>query len=65
MKAKQQAQQIFNAHYIELLLSDSDYSNEVLISVMAQKAAMVTVNYIIENCNSAFWQNVKTEIQKL
>ena len=71
MTAKQKARDIFNQHYSILLDADSDISQEVLISLLAKKMALVSVEEIIEALTYAsdvrpiFWRQVKQEIEKL
>lgn len=71
MNAKLKAVELFHQHYAILLDADSDISQEVLISVLAKKMALVTVNEIIYNLQHRapiihfYWQQVKQEIEKL
>lgn len=79
MTAKEQADKIFNQHYFILLDADSDISQEILISSLAKKMALVTIEEIIkEHCHESehknaiaqdrwvlFWMQVKQEIEKL
>lgn len=44
MTPKEKAQEIFNAHYMVLFDSDSDKGEEILVSLLAKKCAIVTVN---------------------
>jgi hypothetical protein len=48
MTAKEKAQELFNKHYMTLFESDSDLSEEILISILARKAAIITVDEIID-----------------
>lgn len=71
MTTKGKAEEIFNQHYAILLDADSDISQEVLISVLAKKMALVTVDEIIYNLSHKapiihfYWNQVKQEIEKL
>ena len=71
MNAKIKAVELFHQHYAILLDADSDISQEVLISVLAKRMALVTVEEIIQALTYAsdvrpiFWRQVKQEIEKL
>lgn len=72
MNAKEKAEEIFNQHYAILLDADSDISQEVLISVLAKKMALVTVKESIITASYGtnyalvlFLKEVKREIENL
>lgn len=71
MNSKSKAGEIFNQHYAILLDADSDIGQEVLISVLAKKMALVTVNEIMtaltytSDVRPIFWRQVKQEIENL
>lgn len=70
MTAKEKALEIFSKHYISIFNINCDYSEECLISNLAQKHAIITVDEILNNGGlgtlmDEWWQDVKTEIQKL
>lgn len=44
MTPKEKAQEIFNSHYMVLFDSESDKGEEILVSLLAKKCAIVTVN---------------------
>lgn len=64
--SEKKAVEIFMAHYMILLDSDSEKSEEILVSLLAIKAAIVTVGTVISlNKDTDFWEEVKQEIEKL
>lgn len=71
MTAKEKAEELFNIHYFILLDADSDISQEILISSLAKKMALVTIEEIITSLTymsdfrPIFWRQVKQEIEKL
>lgn len=48
MTHKETAQDIFNAHYMILFDSESDKGEEILVSLLAKKCAIITVQKAIE-----------------
>ena len=81
MEPKEKAKEIFTKHYMTIFNIDSDYSEECLISILAQKHALISVqeiinggiqlrygNYINKNDKLnyyTYWEQVKNEIEKL
>lgn len=71
MNAKIKAVELFNQYYAILLDADSDISQEVLISVLAKKMALICVDEIIKSltytsdARQIFWMQVKQEIENL
>jgi len=75
MTPKEKAQELFNKHYMPLLESESDLSEEILVSILARKAALITVDEIllsnptwfIDQMKSThkYWEKVKSEIELL
>lgn len=47
--AKKRADEIFNSHYMVLLDSDSDKGQEILVSLLAKKSALITVETILHS----------------
>lgn len=81
MTPKEKATSIYNQHYVLLLEADSDISQEVLISILAKKCALLSVKEVIEqwevidtyiadgrgelNQNLKYWYEVREELNKL
>ena len=63
---KQQADELFNEHYTEIMLIGTDLSQEVIVSILAIRHAKITAMHIAKNCvDSRYWHDVITEIEKL
>lgn len=70
---RSQAQEIFDSFYVALFDSDSDKGEEVLVSLLAKKCALVHVQLLLENANYSWngnlidwWiMDLKEEIEKL
>ena len=81
MTPKEKAASIFNQHYVLFLEADSDISEEILISILAKKCALLSVKEVIEqwevidtyiadgrgelNQNLKYWYEVRKELNKL
>lgn len=81
MTPKEKATSIYNQHYVLLLEADSDISQEVLISILAKKCALMSVKEVVEqwevidvyladgggelNQNLKYWYEVREELNKL
>lgn len=81
MTPKEKATSIYNQHYVLLLEADSDISQEVLISILAKKCALLSVKEVVEqwevidvyladgggelNPNLKYWHEVREELNKL
>lgn len=81
MTPKEKATSIYNQHYVLLLEADSDISQEVLISILAKKCALLSVKEVVEqwevidtyiadgrgelNQNLKYWYEVREELNKL
>ena len=75
MTSKEKAVQLFNKYYVSILEIDNDLSQEIIISVLAKKQALIAVDevisivewydrrYISNQLN--FWIDVKNEITNL
>jgi hypothetical protein len=60
------AKKIFSDHYLILFEADSDLSEEILITVLAKKHALKTVQFIIDKeIDTLFWLKVKLELLKI
>ena len=80
MTPKENATSIYNQHYVLLLEADSDISQEVLISILAKKCALLSVKEVVEqwevidtyisdgggelNQNLKYWYEVREELNK-
>lgn len=70
MIPKDKAINLFNKHYSLILEIDNDLSEEIIISILAKKHALLTVDEIISTfaimeLGSKFYEDVKQEIKKL
>ena len=75
MNPKEKATQLFNKYYVSILEINHDLSEEITISILAKKQALIAVNDIISIvkwCDKRhisneliFWIEVKNEIDKL
>jgi hypothetical protein len=60
------AKKIFSYHYLILFEADNDLSEEILITVLAKKHALKTVQFIIDReIDTLFWLKVKLELLKI
>jgi len=62
---KEKAQELFNKHYCILLDDGDDLSQEVLISILSRKLAILTAQEIYDHTLDTFWLDVTEEINKL
>jgi len=75
MNPTEKAVQLFNTYYASILCINNDLSEEVIISILAKKRALIAVDDIISivECYDKryisnelnFWIDVKNEIEKL
>jgi len=73
MKPKEKANELFNNFYMILLLSDSDHSEEILVSALAKKCAIIAIDEILKLFKPLpysdnvvrYWELVKREVKKL
>jgi len=76
MTPKEKADELFTGYYVMLLETDSQISEEIIISILSQQLALITVDEIIEEVIESadneikstrviYWQKVKQEINKL
>lgn len=75
MNPKEKAKELINKFYVELLDTDSDFSEEILITVISKRLALIAVDEIIKSNPFEkgygepepmvyYWQEVKSEIEK-
>ena len=77
MNPKDKATQLFNKYYVSILGLNNDLSEEVIISILAKKHALIAVTEIINSnpysnpfntdvhSTMKYWIEVKNEIDKL
>jgi hypothetical protein len=76
MTPKEKADELFTGYYVMLLETDSQISEEIIISILSQQLALIAVDEIIqeviESANNEikstrviYWQKVKQEIENL
>ena len=64
--ATETAKKIFNEHYLVLYEVNNELSQEILISVLAKKHALKTIQFIIDKgIDTLYWLQVKLELLKL
>lgn len=71
-EAKIKAKELFNEHYMVLFDSDSDKGEEILVSLLAHKAALITAKECLNLAERTishglinFWNLTIKEIEKL
>jgi hypothetical protein len=65
MNPKEKAVQLFNKYYVSILEVNNDLSEEILISILAKKHALIAVDEVLEVTGghiNQFYQNVKNEL---
>ena len=77
MNPKEKSTQLFNKYYVSILEINHDLSEEIIISILAKKQALIAVTEIINSnphsnlfntdihSTMQYWIDVKTEIEKL
>ena len=76
MTPKEKADELFTRYYVMLLETDSQISEEVIISILSQQLALIAVDEIIQEVVESadneiksmrviYWQKVKQQINKL
>lgn len=74
MTPKEKAEQLYNKYYMLLIQQGEGFGQEILVSLLAKKSALIAVDYMIETSNEAmlfkqikreYLQKLKNEIQKL
>lgn len=77
MNPKEKAVNLFNKYYVSILEINNDLSEEVIISILAKKHALIAVTEIINSnphsnpfntdvhSTMQYWIDVKNEIEKL
>ena len=68
MTSKEKATQLFNKYYVSILDVNNDLSEEIIISILAKKHALIAVDEILEITGghiNQFYQQVKIEISNL
>lgn len=60
--------ELFNKHYFVLFDSDSDKGEEILVSLLAVKASLITIDEIIYesiNGENEYWLEVKNHLKQI
>jgi hypothetical protein len=68
MTSKEKAVQLFNKYYVSILEINNDLSEEIIISILAKKHALIAVTEILELTGghiNQFYQKVKNELSNL
>ena len=77
MTPKEKAKELFSKYYVDILEVDSQISEEIIISILSKKFALIAVDEMIKILvelsngeftfihNVQYWQEVKQEIEKL
>ena len=75
MNPTEKAVQLFNSYYVSILGINNDLSEEIIISILAKKQALIAVTEIISiaewynrryiSNQLNYWIEVKNEIEKL
>ena len=74
MNHKDKAKSIYNDYYLMILAYGKGLSQEITISILAKKSALIAVNEIIKakkldlgimSLDYKYWEKVKLEIEKL
>ena len=77
MTSKEKATQLFNKYYVSILELNNDLSEEIIISILAKKHALIAVTEIINSnphsnpfntdvhSTMQYWIDVKTELTNL
>jgi len=77
MTSKEKAVQLFNKYYVSILEVNNDLSEEILISILAKKHALIAVTEIINSnphsnpfntdvhSTMEYWIDVKNELTNL
>ena len=67
MNHKDKAKSIYNDYYLMILAYGKGLSQEITISILAKKSALIAVNRILFELpkDYKYWEKVKLEIEKL
>ena len=74
MSPKEKANELFDKYYQNILIYGEELSQEITISLLTKKSALIAVNEIIKakildlgimSLDYKYWQKVKLEIEKL
>ena len=77
MNPKEKATQLFNKYYVSILGLNNDLSEEIIISILSKKHALIAVTEIINSnphsnpfntdfySTMQYWIEVKNEIEKI
>jgi hypothetical protein len=73
MTAKQEAEDLLHKYRMLFMDEGEDYGEEILVSMLCMKCALITVEKILSRCIDEeeqyraykYWEEVKQEIEKL
>ena len=77
MTSKEKSVQLFNKYYVSILEINNDLSEEIIISILAKKQALIAVTEIINSnphsnpfntdihSTMQYWEQVKNELSNL
>lgn len=66
MKPKEKADELVHNFRMLLMNEDTDCGEEILVSILSEKCALIAVNLIIKlEYDKEYWKEVKQEIEKL
>ena len=71
MNPKEKATQLFNKYYVSILEIDHDLSEEIIISILAKKHALIALDEILKVAFYStveiynFYLEIRIEIEKL
>jgi len=68
MNSKQTAEELLHNYRLLFMCEGEDYEEEILVSMLSQKCALIAVDEILKHCYEVmkpFWEEVKIEINKL
>lgn len=68
ISAKEKAKHLFSEHYLVLFDSDSGKGQEIQVSILAKKAALITAKEMLKACKDSerpYYLNVEKEVKKV
>lgn len=69
MTPKEKAEELVHKYRMLLMNTDTDYGEEILVSILSLQCALIAIDEIIDEVSSLvkieYWHQVKKEIEKL
>jgi hypothetical protein len=66
MRAAEKAKEIYDKHYFALMDTESAKEQEIIVSILAKKCALITVSEILKETNFvSYYDAVKRIVKKL